>query len=69
MTTLLQNSVSDSKTKLFMNDEKYMECWHVFHKTCMLEWLQTCHDNGWSKSCPVCRTHRENYNKQHKQKD
>jgi hypothetical protein len=39
------------------NYEKYMECWHVFHLTCMLEWLQQCHDNGWCKSCPVCRTH------------
>ena len=28
--------------------------------TCMLKWLQTCHDNGNSKSCPVCRTHWEN---------
>jgi hypothetical protein len=34
-----------------MKDEKYMECWHVFHMTCMLEWLQTCHDKGRSKSC------------------
>jgi hypothetical protein len=25
--------------------------------TCMLKWLQTCHDKGNSKSCPVCRTH------------
>ena len=24
------------------------------------DYLQTCHDNGNSKSCPVCRTHWEN---------
>ena len=53
-------NLKDLNTTLAMNDEKYMECWHVFHMTCMLEWLQTCHDKGRSKSCPVCRTHWEN---------
>ena len=54
---MVEINLKDSNTTLAMNDQEYMECWHVFHMTCMLEWLQTCHDNGNSKSCPVCRTH------------
>ena len=57
---MVEINLKDSNTTLAMIDEKYMECWHVFHMTCMLKWLQTCHDNGNSKRFPVCRTYWEN---------
>ena len=53
---MVEINLKDSNTTLAMNDQKYMECWHVFHMTCMLKWLQTCHDNGNSKIVP-CAEH------------
>jgi len=49
----------DLETKLVMNIHVHMECYHVFHKTCMLKCLQTCHDNGWRKRCPLVQKTRQ----------
>lgn len=38
-----------------------LKCKHIFHKSCLEKWIQTCSKNNDIPTCPLCRSSIEHY--------